>query len=84
MIDGVLLTPLPYDDPHELVAVYLQVPSVGQSRIDHTSSTFLTFRDRNTVFDSIGAWRTGEVPVTGFDEAEQVSAVMVTEGAVPP
>jgi len=83
VIDGVLLTPLPYDDPDELVAVYLRVPSVGQSRINHTSSTFLTFRDRNTAFDAIGAWRAAEVPVTGFDEPEQVSTVMVTEGVLP-
>jgi len=53
VIDGVLLTSLPYDDPDELVAVYLQIPSVSQSPIGHTSSTFLTFRDRNTVFDSL-------------------------------
>ena len=83
VIDGVLLTPLPYDDPGELVAVYLQVPSVGQARIGHTSSTFLTFRDRNTVLDAIGAWVEGEVPVTGFDQPEQVSAVRMTEGVLP-
>lgn len=79
---GSLLAPLPYPDPASLVAVWLQSPTLEFDRIDHTTSTYLTFRDEQQAFSEFGAWLPGSATVTGDGDPERIETIGVSDGAL--
>ena len=81
VVNGVLLKPLPFDDPDELVGVWNR--SLGHDGVALIPLQYFTYRDENRVFEDIGSWNTGPVSVTGLAEPEQVLATWVTAGLLP-
>jgi predicted permease len=79
VVNGVLLRPLPYDRPEDLVAVAHTAPGLGYSRLPQAPATYLTYRDENRVFEAFGAWSRSRVSVTGSGDPELVDAVWITE-----
>ena len=77
-LDGVVLSPLPYDDPDRLFAV---LSVTDQGRENTTSALdYYDYRDRSDVFEALAArcWcRPGRV-ITGEDEPERVSSTFVS------
>ena len=94
VVDGVLLKPLPYPHPEQLVAVWHEAPgapgiatAAGGLRV--SPSMLITYQDENSAFEQIGMWIAGTATVTGAAEPEQVPAVATMGGvlqalAVPP
>ncbi len=94
VVDGVLLKPLPYPHPEELVAVWHEAPgapgiatAAGGLRV--SPSMLITYQDENSAFEQLGMWVTGTATVTGSAEPEQVAAIATMGGvlqalAVPP
>ncbi len=81
VVNGVLLKPLPYEDPDELVGVWYRT---GTSiSIPMTPAQYFTYRDENRVFDDIGFYTPGQVSVTGLEEPEQLYAMSLTAGLLP-
>ena len=81
VVYGVLLKPLPFDEPDRLVTVRQFAPhgaGTNQGR-----ATFLTYRENQRVFEGIGAWDTGEVSVTQSGEPERVEALVVSAATLP-
>src|SRR6266851_4243529 len=58
VVNGVLLNPLPYPNPDQLVAVYARTPSFGESSIAYPN--FLDWRKDNHSFSALGAFRSEE------------------------
>jgi putative ABC transport system permease protein len=57
VVDGVLLRPLPYDDPDELVTVWLDMSARdGPVREWFTPPDFLDFRGESELFFGMGGW----------------------------
>lgn len=83
VVNGVLLKPLPFDTPDELVAVWHSVPKRGSGRYPMSPGTYFTYREENRVFEDIGLWSMAYVTVTGLDEPEYVRAMQVTDGTFP-
>jgi len=83
VVNGVVLKPLPYPDPEELVAVWLTAPGVNVKDLNLSLSDYLIFRDQNRTFQNIGLYMGSTVNVTGFGEPEQASGLMVTDGLFP-
>ena len=81
VVNGVLLKPLPFDDPDELVGVWNRTRTIDE--ISSTPAQYFTYRDENRVFEDIGSWNNGQVSVTGLAEPEQLSAMWVTAGLLP-
>ena len=71
IVNSVLLEPLPYDRPDELVYMYGSFELNGRAMV--SPPDFLDYRARNTVFSSLGA-RTifGTSVLSGGDEPERV------------
>jgi predicted permease len=78
VVRGVLLKPLPFDEPERLVSVYHSAPGINTPVVYHGPATYLTYRDNQRTFAELGAWERGEVSVTGTGEPEQVEALAVT------
>ena len=83
VVNGVLLKPLPFDDPEALVGVWHVAPGLGFDQVNQSPAMYFTYRDENRVFEDIGLWDDDQVSVTGLEEPEQVEAILVTDGVMP-
>jgi predicted permease len=83
VIRGVLLKPLPFDEPERLVGVWHTAPGIGLPLLNQSPSLYLTYREESRVFEESGMWATDAVAVTGAGEPERVSAIDVTDGILP-
>jgi predicted permease len=79
VINGVLLEPLPYEDPHELVSIFHTAEGLGPARVPLSEAMYLTYRDHGRVFESVGIWNPVQVAVTGAAEPERVDAMWISE-----
>ena len=86
---GVVLRPLPYPNPDQLVNISHSISIAGISRVEESGGTFLLYQRHNSVFSNIGAWRETSVnlgPVvgrSGNDEAQRVGAAAITASLFP-
>jgi predicted permease len=83
VVRGVLLKPLPYQEPDRLVAVWQTAPGVGIEDVNASPATYFTYREEGRVFEDIGLWRQESAAVTGLAEPERVTSLVVTDGVLP-
>jgi putative ABC transport system permease protein len=84
VVDAVLLRPLPYHDPDRLVILWSTFESMGVAIGGSAVPDYQEWRDRNQVFEGLGAFTYGNFNLTGEDrEAEQVQGVNVTSNFFP-
>jgi predicted permease len=94
VLDNVLLKPLAYPEPQQLVALNLRAPGAPgladfRDGLRLSASMYLTFAAHNRTFQSVGVWMPTTGSVTGLAQPEQVNAALVSDGvlqtfAVPP
>jgi predicted permease len=83
VVHGILLKPLPYPNPDELVAIWQTAPGLGIKEINASPATYFTYREEGQAFQDIGMWQGGAVSVTGIAEPERVTALFVIDGVLP-
>jgi putative ABC transport system permease protein len=76
VVNGVLLRPLPYPNPDDLVRVHEIVPQYG--RFSVAPATFLDWRKQATTFERIVALNGGSATITGNDGPERVTTTSVS------
>jgi predicted permease len=83
VLEGVLLKPLPYPHPEELVAVWLTAPGINIKDLEASPSTYFVFREQSRTFQDIGLSTGYSVNITGLGEPEHVPGLAVTDGLLP-
>ena len=83
VVSGVLLKPLPFPKPDQLVAVWQTAAGFNLKEINASPATYFTYREEGQVFQDIGLWSSGAVSVTGSAEPERADALFVTDGTLP-
>jgi predicted permease len=76
VVNAVLLSPLPYEKPNELVALYEKQPDFEHASISYPN--FLDWRQMNHSFTAIAAFREDVFTLTGAGEPERLKAEMVS------
>src|SRR2546426_7072215 len=76
IVDGVLLKPLPYDQPGQLVYVW-DVPGPGK-RNSASPGAFLDWREHGTVFESLSLRQNTDMNLTGDGEPERISGLAMS------
>ena len=76
IFNGVLLTPLPYPQPDQLVAVYDTQPACATCPASFPKYT--DWKARNQVFSAIGGSANGSLALTGSGDPARVPSVYVT------
>ncbi len=76
-VNGVLLKPLPYQDPHSIVMVWEKPPEGYRNGI--STLNFLDWKSQNNVFQAMAAIRFGgSVTLTGAGEPVELAAASVS------
>src|SRR5262245_40293558 len=81
VVYGVLLKPLPFQEPERLVSLQQIAPHGAGT--NHGPGTYLTYRENQQVFEGIGAWDPAEVAITGSGAPERVQALLVSASTLP-
>lgn len=74
VVHAVLLRPLPYAEPQELVMIWESRPKEGVNDNVVSPADFLDWRTRQRVFDGISTLSSGSVTLTGSGEPERIDA----------
>jgi len=84
VVNGVLIRPLPYPEPDNLVGVWhsAQFQGITSNNVRLSSTMYLTYREHAETFADFGLWRSTRASVTGLGEPEQVPALVVTYGTL--
>jgi len=80
VVNAVLLRPLPYPNPDQLVIFWGRLETRGLTLDKFLSSAqeFVDYRDRNHSFSAIAAYKFGGHDLTGDGDAERIDAARVT------
>ena len=76
VVNGVLLHPLPYTDPQQLVTLHESKPNFETGSISYPN--FRDWQRENKTFSAMAISRTSSVGMTGQGEPEQLSAELIS------
>jgi len=81
VVNGVLLNPLPFPNPDQLLAVYSKTGTFQESSISYPN--FLDWQKDNHSFASLSAFRSDEYNMVGAGEPERVHIHMISAEFFP-
>jgi predicted permease len=81
VVNAVLLNPLPFANPDELVAVYASSPTSEQNSISYLN--FLDWQKENHSFASLAAFRADDYNMVGAGEPQRVHIHMISAEFFP-
>src|SRR3981189_3293123 len=81
VVNGVLLNPLPFPNPDQLVAVYSRTANFKESSSSYPN--FLDWQKQNKSFASLGAFRSESYNLTGIGEPERLNCDMISAEFLP-
>ena len=83
VLEGVLLKPLPYPHPEQLIGVWHAAPGIGITDLNMSPSNYFIYREQNTTLQDVGVYDGDSLSVTGAGAPEQVRGLDVTDGILP-
>src|SRR6202050_875148 len=75
VVEGVLLKPLPYRHPEQLIGVWHSAPGIGIKDLNMSPSVYFIDREQNTTLEDIGAYTGDSLNVTGAGKPEHVQGL---------
>jgi len=78
VVNGVLLNPLPFHDPHQLVSMFQEMPNFKNGSISYPN--FIDWRRMNTTFEGMAAYRSTGFNLSGNGEPERLHGEMISAG----
>jgi len=83
VVDAVLLRPLPYQNPEQLVMIWGKLPAYVSGNVGASAAEFADYRDQNLVFSSIAAYTSSSFNLTGAGEPERIVGTLVSARLFP-
>ncbi len=80
VINGVLLRPLPFEQPDNIVMVWEKRVALGRERNPVSAPDFHDWRAQNTVFEEMAAYQPTDITLAGASEPEKIPAAAVHPG----
>ena len=77
VVQGVLLEPLPFEDPDRLVSLQHVAPAITPGPVTLAEAIVVTYFEESRELEAVGAWRPRQAVVTGLDSPERVRALEV-------
>jgi putative ABC transport system permease protein len=79
IVNGVILRPLGYPKPEQLMYLTTQFPSLGFPEFWVSPPEYMEYREQNQSFAAVGAFTTGEANLTAGDRPLRVRTASVDE-----
>ncbi|MES2523447.1 MAG: ABC transporter permease [Gemmatimonadota bacterium] len=83
VVNGVLLRPLPYREPEQLVRLFTAFRVSGESRYSMSQPEFMDYKGLTHVFENAAAYNETGLTLTGNGEPERVRGIMATRDLLP-
>jgi predicted permease len=83
VVEGVLLKPLPYPHPEQLIGVWHSALGLDIKDLNMAPFLYFTYREQSTTMQDVGAYTGDSVTVTGVGQPEHVMGLDVTDGVLP-
>jgi predicted permease len=78
VVNGVLISPLPFHHPEQLVSIFEQIPNFTNASISYPN--FVDWRRMNTTLSGMAAYRSVGFTLTGSGEPERLHGEMISAG----
>jgi putative ABC transport system permease protein len=82
VVNAVLLRPLPYREPGQLVRVYSEFPTMELKKFWLSAPEFFDIQNEAKSWEAIGAWSMGGANVETSGEPIRATAALVTRGLI--
>jgi putative ABC transport system permease protein len=83
VVNAVLLRPLPYQNPEQVVMIWGKLPAYVPGNIGASAAEFTDYRDQNPVFSSIAAYTSSSFNLTGAGEPERIVGTLASASLFP-
>jgi len=80
LLDAIILSPLPFAEPGELVDIDHAAPGLGVQNAGQCAAWHFTYEDENRVFEDMGMYTPSLATITGDGAPEAVRILWVTSG----
>ncbi len=80
VVNGVLLRPLPYQEPDRIITLWQRNDKTGALRDDVSPANFLDWKERNRVFEQLAAADPYSFDFDGSEGPESLESWLVTDG----
>jgi putative ABC transport system permease protein len=70
IVNGVLLKPLPYEQPGQLVQIWEASPDTKRNPV--SPGAFVDWKDHNTIFENLALWQEWDINLTGAGQPERL------------
>jgi predicted permease len=82
VVYSVLLKPLPYPNPDELVRIRHTAPGLNAPNFVASTNMHITYAQENRAFTAVGLWMEDSATLTDRGEAERARALKVADGTL--
>ncbi|MEO7999705.1 MAG: ABC transporter permease, partial [Gemmatimonadaceae bacterium] len=83
VIYGVMLKPLPYREPDQLIAVWQTAPGVNIKDLNASQADYVTYREHSQAFAEVALWTGTGAILTENGVAERLSGQSMTHRMLP-
>jgi len=83
VVEGVLLKPLSYPHPEQLIGIWNKAPGINIPRLNTAPFLYFIDREQNTTLQDIGVYGYDSSNVTGSGQPQRVQGLDVTDATLP-
>jgi putative ABC transport system permease protein len=83
VVEGVLLKPLDYPHPEQLVGVWHKASGMGLERLPMAAYIYYIDREQSAALQDIGVFNNDSLSVTGEGQPQHLKAFRMTDGVLP-
>ena len=82
VINGILLKPLPFSEPNDLVSIWTAATGVGEPQMPQSPAVHVVYEEQSEHLQDVGIWFETEVTVLSSAGPDRVPGVSVTSGVL--
>ena len=80
VVKGVLLDPLPFDEPEQLVGIWNAAPGMGEDQLPQSLAANAVYEDDARALQDVGVWTLTRTSIRGPEGPEDILGMRVTQG----